>query len=276
MIKPSWDTAQTYIAGKKRKDALEIAHLWNHRGASVILNLLGEHLRTESTILTALREYLAVISEMQSAEILGSVAIKPSQLGLELEPKRKNFDQNLRRILDVSSDAEIFIWVDMEFPKSVEPTLEVFQGVLRDFGPENLGVCLQANLQRTPNDLEALIKHKACVRLVKGIYQGEPGDMLPPGSKVEDAFRQLMIRLFETCPRFVLGTHDPILIEESLLHNQKYKRVVEWEMLMGVSVERQLDLLAHGVPFGVYIPYGSEWEPYVRRRMLERYRSEVY
>lgn len=163
----------------------------------------------------------------------------------------------------------------MEFPRSVEPTLEIFQGVLRDFGPKNLGVCLQANLQRTPKDLEALIKHKACVRLVKGIYQGEPVDMLPPGSKVEDAFRQLMIRLFETCPRFVLGTHDPILIEESLSHNQKYKWIVEWEMLMGVTVERQLDLLARGVPFGVYIPYGSEWEPYVRRRMLERYRSEV-
>lgn len=242
----------------------------------MILNLLGEHLRTESTVLIALREYLALISEMQSAEIPGSVAIKPSQLGLELEPVRENFDQNLRRLLDVSSDAEIFIWVDMEFPRSVEPTLEVFQGILRDFGPENLGVCLQANLQRTLKDLEALIKHKVCVRLVKGVYKGEPIDMLSPGSKVEDAFRQLMIRLFETSPRFALGTHDPILIEESILHNQKYKRIVEWEMLMGVTVERQLALLARGVPFGVYIPYGSEWEPYVRRRMLERYRSEVY
>lgn len=219
MLKPSWDIAQSYIAGKKRKPALEVAHLWNHRWASVILNLLGEHLRTESTFLTALREYLALISEMQSAEILGSVGIKPSQLGLELEPVRENFDQNLRRLPDVSSDAEIFIWVDMEFPRSVEPTLEVFKGVLRDFGPRNLGVCLQANLQRTPKDLEVLIKHKSCVRLVKGIYQGEPVDMLPPGSKVEEAFRKLMIRLFETSPRFVLGTHDPILIEESLLHN---------------------------------------------------------
>ncbi len=275
MTKPSWDIAQIYIAGKDRKAALEVAHLWNHRGASVILNLLGEHLRTESTVLTALREYLALISEMQSSEILGSVAIKPSQLGLELEPEQENFDQNLRRLLDVSSNAEIYIWVDMEFPRSVEPTLAVFQGVLRDFGPEILGICLQANLKRTPKDLEALIKLKACVRLVKGIYQGEPIDMLPPSLQVDDAFRQLMIRLFKASPRFVLGTHDPILIEESLLLNKKYKRIVEWEMLMGVTVDRQLDLLARGVPFGIYVPYGQEWEPYVRRRVLEQYQAEV-
>jgi len=112
------------------------------------------------------------------------------------------------------------------------------------------------------------------VRLVKGVYQGEPADMLPPGSQVEDAFRQLMKYLFKVSTRFVLGTHDPILIEESLFLNQKYKRIVEWEMLMGVTVERQLDLLARGVPFGIYVPYGSEWEPYVRRRLLERHRSE--
>ena len=194
------------------------------------------------------------------------MAIKPSQLGLELG--RENFAQNLHRLLRVAKNADIFVWIDMEQPRSVSPTLEVFRDVLRDFGTNHIGICLQANLRRTPQDLVELIGRGACLRLVKGVYHGEPADMLPPGSLVENVFQELMEQLFESSFRFALGTHDPVLIEESLELNQKWNREVEWEMLMGVAVERQIDLLTRRLSFGVYIPYGQEWEPYVRRRLM--------
>lgn len=273
----SWELAQTYVAGKTREAALRVAQEWNRRGASVILNFLGEHLRMESAVVATVEEYLTLIFEMQKAEVQGSVAVKPSQLGLELELGYEKFAQNLNSLLEMANDTNIFVWIDMEQPRSVGATLEVFRDVLKDFRSDSVGVCVQANLRRTPQDLETLVERGARLRLVKGVYHGTPEELLPPGPQVDNAFRQLMTRLFETSSRFALGTHDPGLIEEALSLNQKWQRDVEWEMLMGVTVERQLELLTRGIPFGLYVPYGKDgWESYVRRRLLERRQSGLH
>jgi len=270
----SWETALTYVAGGDQEAALMVARQWNQHGASGILNFLGEHLRVKAKVKATLSEYLTLIPKILEEGIKSDVAIKPSQLGLEFGMEQ--FNQNLRNVLEVATDSQIFVWIDMEKPRSVEPTLKVFRDMLKNFGPDNIGICVQANLRRTPQDLTDLVGLEARIRLVKGVYHGTPEDLLPPNLQVNDAYRNLMEALFETSPRFALGTHAPDLIEEAILLNQKWNRDVEWEMLLGVMVERQLDLLARGLSIGIYIPFGSEgWKAYTRRRLLERRRSKT-
>ena len=71
MPKLSWKIARAYIAGDNRETALGIAREWNQRGASVILNFLGEHLREESVVLATLAEYLVLIHRMRSDRVRG-------------------------------------------------------------------------------------------------------------------------------------------------------------------------------------------------------------
>jgi proline dehydrogenase len=41
-------------------------------------------------------------------------------------------------------------------------------------------------------------------------------------------------------------------------------------MLYGVRRDLQAQLAAQGYPVRVYIPYGTEWYPYLTRRLAER------
>jgi proline dehydrogenase len=45
---------------------------------------------------------------------------------------------------------------------------------------------------------------------------------------------------------------------------------VEFQMLYGVRRDLQASLASRGYPVRVYIPYGTEWYPYLTRRMAER------
>ncbi len=41
-------------------------------------------------------------------------------------------------------------------------------------------------------------------------------------------------------------------------------------MLYGVRKELQAELVAEGFPLRVYLPFGSQWYPYLTRRLAER------
>ena len=45
---------------------------------------------------------------------------------------------------------------------------------------------------------------------------------------------------------------------------------VEFQMLYGVRRDLQARLAGQGYPVRVYIPYGTEWYPYLTRRLAER------
>ncbi len=272
MSNPLGTASKIYVAGESVEDALRVAKALNQFGASVIINYLGENIRENTKILATVSEYLKLVPTMRNEEIRGSVDIKPSQLGLI--QSHEKFSQNLHKILEVAQNTDIFVWIDMEHYRSVKSTLMIFRNVLDKFGSKHVGICLQANLKRTPSDLDELVKEKARIRLVKGVYLGDPVDILSQGPPVDNAYRMLMRKLFETSPRFALGTHDPILIEESIRLNETWNRDVEWEMLMGVTVDNQMDLIMREIPIGVYIPYGQTWDSYIRRRLLEARRNQ--
>jgi len=59
-------------------------------------------------------------------------------------------------------------------------------------------------------------------------------------------------------------------VRERLDGNDEARSRVEFQMLYGVRRDLQAQLAGQGYPVRVYIPYGTEWYPYLTRRLAER------
>src|SRR6202011_1938367 len=70
-----------------------------------------------------------------------------------------------------------------------------------------------------------------------------------------------------------LATHDEKMIAEAraFATREKISRdSFEFQMLYGVRRDLQQQLVREGWRMRVYIPFGTEWYPYLMRRLAER------
>ena len=56
------------------------------------------------------------------------------------------------------------------------------------------------------------------------------------------------------------------LVEEKDISKEQF----EFQMLYGIRVERQEELVKEGYKMRVYVPYGNDWYGYFMRRLAER------
>jgi proline dehydrogenase len=69
-----------------------------------------------------------------------------------------------------------------------------------------------------------------------------------------------------------IATHDEPLIlyaEELIKQRGMTREQYEFQMLLGVRNERRDQLLAEGHRLRVYVPFGTDWFGYSRRRLKE-------
>ena len=76
---------------------------------------------------------------------------------------------NLRALAVRAHATGNYLWIDMEQTSYVDVTLELTKRLKAEF--PGIGVCLQAYLYRTHDDLRALLDQGIGVRLVKGAYR---------------------------------------------------------------------------------------------------------
>ncbi|MGZ4146454.1 MAG: proline dehydrogenase family protein, partial [Actinomycetota bacterium] len=70
-----------------------------------------------------------------------------------------------------------------------------------------------------------------------------------------------------------VATHDPKLLDGARRYVEREgidPSLVEYQMLYGVRRDLQNGLASDGLPVRVYVPYGTEWYPYLTRRLAER------
>jgi proline dehydrogenase len=70
-----------------------------------------------------------------------------------------------------------------------------------------------------------------------------------------------------------LATHDEKIIREaqSFASRENIAReAFEFQMLYGIRRDLQQSLLREGWRMRVYVPFGTEWYPYLMRRLAER------
>jgi proline dehydrogenase len=261
--------ATRFVAGETLAEALGVARDLADDGLTSMLNHLGENVQTMRDALVAREAYLAEVAAVRIHPALDLlVSIKLTQLGLD-----QSVDAcwaNVEPILDEAAAAGLDVMIDMEDHATVQDTLTVFARAHAHY--PRAGIALQSYLRRTPEDLFEL--PEGCrVRLVKGAYL-EPHHVVVGGKReVDRAFRRLFTTAFERGHRVDVATHDPKIIdgvcERADTEPGGWDRV-EFQMLYGVRRDLQAQLAGKGFPVRVYIPYGTEWYPYLTRRMAER------
>lgn len=263
-----------FMPGEDLESALAATRELNRSGLGSVLTLLGENVRSESDTAGVVRHYLEVMEAIQREGLDAEVSLKLTHLGLDLDPALAS--ANLIRIATRAAELNQEVAVDMEGSAYTQRTLDLFRAVRG--AHENLGLCLQSYLRRTPADLDSLLPIKPMIRLVKGAY-AEPAEIAYPSkAEVDQAFETLARRLIQAGtpgrgPRVILGTHDTRLI--GALNAWAAKESIppsgyEFHLLYGIGREEQLRLVAAGYRVRVLISYGSAWFPWYMRRLAER------
>jgi proline dehydrogenase len=161
----------------------------------------------------------------------------------------------------------------MESSAYTQRTLDFFSNRLYPRFAKHCGVVIQSCLRRSDADIQRLIAMKARVRLCKGAYLEPAAVAYPEKSEVDKAYVRLMERLLEHGNYPGLATHDETILSHARKFTQRNNipaERFEFQMLYGVRRDLQDQLVQSGYRMRVYIPFGTQWYPYLMRRLAER------
>ncbi|MBW3553858.1 MAG: proline dehydrogenase family protein [Gemmatimonadetes bacterium] len=263
-----------FMPGEEVEAAFRAAQKLGRRGLGVVLTELGENVATPEEAAAVARHYENTLDRLAALAVDGEISVKPTHLGLDLGVDVAR--NNLERLVRKASQLDNMVWVDMEDSSYVDRTLDLVRAA-RAIAP-NVGVCLQAYLHRTPEDLASLRDPAVRVRLVKGAYREDPEQAIQKKKDVDQRFHELAVSMLRdrdyiTHATPVFGTHDDRLIERIRESARQYGASpgqLEFHMLYGIGVELQEWLAAVGARVRVLISYGEHWYPWYMRRLAER------
>src|SRR5215207_3093901 len=243
-------SVRKFMPGERVEDALRAARELQPQGITTILTALGENLTRAEEAEEVTQHYLDVFDKVAAAGLDAHISVKPTQLGLDLD--RGMCERNLDRLLERAGERNNFLWIDMEYSRYVDPTLELYRR--SRVRSSRIGIALQAYLYRTAADLEALLPLGAAVRVVKGAYLEPPDVAFPKKADVDDNFYKLCVRLMAPDAQSAgtllhIATHDAALAERLAAYARDHKvppSAYEFAMLYGIGVGQQKRLAAEG------------------------------
>ncbi len=256
--------AGRWIAGPNVDDVIERGRRFNKLGIGSIMNYLGEALTDQKDINDAMDNYREILRKVKKGDPLTQISVKPTQIGLSvsLDMAEKNFSEIVR----LAGEKEIFVWVDMEESNLVDQTIELYQSQLPN---RSIGLCVQAYLRRTPQDVKNLTEKGGTVRLVKGAYTEPENVAFKSKEDIDRNYVEIMTYLFDNAERFMIASHDDKIIEKAREINKEKKKDVWYAMLNGIRNQYLIQLQKDGEEAFSYIPFGKKWIQYSVRRMQE-------
>jgi len=261
--------AHRFVAGDRLDDAVQAVTKLNRRGWSASLDHLGENVSEEKAARAATDDYLAAFERIATERLNANVSVKLTQLGLDISPDL--CQELLTRILQRAQQLDNFVRIDMEGSAYTQRTLDLVLAMHQRY--PNCGVVLQSYLYRTVDDVARANEAKVRVRLVKGAYDEPPEVAFPKKADVDAKFAEEMQQLLLHGDYPALATHDDRLIEatKQFAHERHIPLDrFEFQMLYGIRRDLQVRLLREGYRVRIYVPYGTEWYPYLMRRLAER------
>ena len=194
------------------------------------------------------------------------MSVKLTQLGFDLEPDATMV--HVQRLADRSADMGRTVWIDMESSAYVDGTIDLYASLLAR--SPNSGLCLQAYLHRTWDDVQKLAPMSPTIRLVKGAYR-EPKDVAFQDKRlIDESYFRLASHLVTSCRRLALGTHDTDLVARIEAAVPGGRDAFEVAMLYGIRSDEQRRLAREGFRVRTLIAYGPYWYPWFMRRIAEK------
>jgi proline dehydrogenase len=263
--------AARFVAGETLDDALRAVEPLNRKGITASLDLLGESVHAEREAHAAAREILTMLDRIHERRLQANVSLKLTQMGLDLSEEL--CVALMHDIVTRARDLGTFVRIDMEGSEYTERTLRLFEDRLHPSYGDHVGIVLQSYLYRTLADVERAIAIKARVRLCKGAYKEPATVAYPEKADVDTNYVRCMHKLLAEGNYPGIATHDERIINEA----KRYARATgiapdrfEFQMLYGVRRDLQERLVRDGWRMRVYVPFGTQWYPYLMRRLAER------
>ena len=257
------------MPGEHLEDAVGAAGGLAVAGLPCVLTYLGEHVSEAAEAEPAAAEYERALQALCEAGLSPHVSVKPSHLGLGLDPVRT--EALVSRLARRAAAAGGVVWLDMEESAQTDATIELYRRLRRDH--EAVGLCLQAYMRRTPRDLAGLLPLRPRIRLVKGAYRELAALAYQERRDVSASFLELAVTLLRHGADPALATHDLALlgrIEHAATTIDVDRTAFEVQMLYGIRAADQRRMARDGYRVRVLIAYGSEWFAWYMRRLAER------
>ena len=260
-----------FVAGESTEQALGATAALVADGLAVTLDHLGEGVRDEAGAERTVQAYLELLDRLHVEGLAerAEVSVKLSALGQALDEQLAL--RNAGRICAAAQYAGTTVTLDAEDHTTTDSTLRLHTALRRDWPAT--GAVLQAYLRRTLDDCRALAGDGSRVRLCKGAYAEPPEVAYQGPDEVARSFVRCANTLLAGPGYPMFATHDPRLIAIVAQRARWYGRrpgSFEYQMLYGVRPAQQRRLAAGGDTVRIYLPYGSDWYPYLSRRLAER------
>ena len=264
-----------FVAGEQLDEAIQATRVLNQGGIQVALDHLGENVSDEKEARAAAQDYINALEQIKKTRVDANISIKLTALGLDIS--QQLCEQNVRTILKLAGGYGIFVCIDMEGSAYTEQTIDITLRMHQQF--EHVGTVIQSYLYRSRKDVEQLIAQGVRMRLVKGAYKEPKTVAYQSKSEVDHNYVQLMLLLLARGNFPAIASHDEPIIQAACKYVRDHgisRDAFEFQMLYGIRRDLQQKLVRQGYHMRVYVPYGSQWYPYLMRRMAERPANLVF
>jgi proline dehydrogenase len=263
--------ANRFVAGETLPDALAAVRALNQRGITASLDLLGESVTNDREARAARDAYLELLGRIHDEQLDANVSVKLTAMGLDISEDL--CVSSMQDVLTRAREVNSFVRLDMESSAYVDRTLKLFYDRLYPSFKASVGIVLQSYLYRTGEDVERATTAHCRVRLCKGAYKEPPSVAYPDKRDVDRNYVNCMQLLLDKSNYPGIATHDPAIIDATKAYARdrsiSYDRF-EFQMLYGVRRDLQERLVREGFRLRVYVPFGTQWYPYLMRRLAER------
>ena len=264
---------EKFMPGEKPEDAINEAELLKEKSIQTIFTHLGENITDLNEANEVTEHYLELLKKIDKSKADTEISIKLTQIGLDLSEEET--EKNFNKVAEKAKELNNTVWIDMEQSWYVDRTISFYKKAKEKY--DNVGLCLQAYLYRTADDLKGLLSISPMIRLVKGAYN-EPADIaFPKKEDVDKNYYKLSLAMLDAIKsnslRPAIGTHDIEIInnlKQYAIVNNIPKDKIEFHMLFGIRPQTQLDITKEGFKTFVLISYGEFWYPWYVRRLAER------
>lgn len=270
--------SRRFVAGTTVDDALAATRAMNQLGLGVSVDNLGENVTNADEARHSAQLYHQMLDRMAEQGGDANVSLKLTHMGLDVDEAMAY--EITAGLVQHAARLKSFVRVDMEGSPYTQRTLDFVRKLHRQ--PENaghVGAVIQAYLLRSEKDIEQLIHDRIRVRLCKGAYKEPPEIAFKEKADVDANYVKLMKMLLKSGVYHGIATHDENMILATLEFAQKEKipaSAFEFQMLYGIRRDLQLKLVKEGWRCRIYIPFGTEWYPYLMRRLAERPANAIF
>lgn len=263
-----------FVAGTQIEDVLRATRTVNESALSVSIDNLGENVTNADEARASVQLYHQLLDDIAAQKLNANISLKLTHMGLDVDEQLARGQVAGLVVKAAAMNPRNFVRVDMEGSPYTQRTLDFVRELHRV--PANqgcVGTVIQSYMRRSESDVEQLLAEGIRIRLCKGAYKEPPEIAFQAKSEVDANYVKLMKILMKSKVYHGLATHDEKIINQAKAFATKERisrDAFEFQMLYGIRRDLQQSLVRDGWRMRVYIPFGTEWYPYLMRRLAER------